>query len=245
MKRFAFLCTAVIAAMTLTTNAEAQISVNAGYNLISHTSQTVVGNTTFDDEPTNLHGFYVNGAYNIAFLSKGSRTLSVEPGLTYSFGGKILSSERLENSYSKVSRRDHYLDIPINLKYSFDLLPRKVRISTYLGPILSFGLAAAEIAHTELGDYWMSSRLNLYSNKYTLNSSEVSFSTSGNEGDIIFDFFDLRIGIGIGITILENYLIQTGYHFGLLNRASAKETDFLAKPISHTNVFHIGVGYIF
>ena len=231
--------------MTLTTNADAQISVNAGYNLITHTEKTVVGNTTFDGTPTNLHGFYVNGAYNIGILSKGWGDLSVEPGLTYCFGGKRLLSEESELTYSKVSRRDHYLDVPVNVKYSFDILPGKVKISASAGPVLSFGLAADEIAHTELGDYWMNSRLSLYSNKYTLKSSEESFSTSGNEGDVTFNFFDLKIGVGVGVTIFENYNIKAGYNIGLLNRASGTDIEISGKPVSHTNVFHIGIGYIF
>ena len=75
------MATAVVA-MAFAANASAQLSVGAGYGLASHTRITKTGNTTNTVDPLNMSGFYVNGTYEINFLSKNWGDLSVAPGLT-------------------------------------------------------------------------------------------------------------------------------------------------------------------
>ena len=246
MKKVSFVLAAVIAAMCLTTNANAQIGVHVGYNLINHTEGIAMGNSTYDYDPTNLNGFYVNGSYNLEFLSKKWGELSVEPGLTYSFGSKILSSEKTGNISTKELRRDHCLNIPVNIKYAYDIIPGTLKLSAFAGPVLSFGLAANTIEEVQLGKEWTMSTINLYTGHFSTESSKTELNISGNEGDTGYSFFDLRLGIGINATILEKYNVRIGYDIGLLNRtAGMKIADASVKYISHTNIFHVGVGYIF
>lgn len=136
MKKIFIICSAVIAAMTLTTNADAQISVSAGYNLISHTTKIKGGEST--STPQQLSGIFINGSYCYELMTEEWGVLSVEPGLTWSFGSTKIANQDVGRaiSGSREKRREHYLDLPINARYDYDLMPGKVKLSGFAGPNL-------------------------------------------------------------------------------------------------------------
>lgn len=244
MKKIFIICSAVIAAMTLTTNADAQISVSAGYNLISHTTKIKGGEST--STPQQLSGIFINGSYCYELMTEEWGVLSVEPGLTWSFGSTKIANQDVGRaiSGSREKRREHYLDLPINARYDYDLMPGKVKLSGFAGPIISFGLASSLKSREEWDDTWIVNKQNLYTGKYTVKSSDKSLNSTGDMGETHYSRFDIKLGLGIGATVLEKYNVRLGYNIGLLNRAPGYVTgDY--KFVQHTNVFYFGVGYNF
>ena len=46
-------------------------------------------------------------------------------------------------------RNEHYLDIPVNVKYGYDVLPSKLKIFAFAGPVFSFGLSSVTSASAD------------------------------------------------------------------------------------------------
>ena len=56
--------------------------------------------------------------------------------------------------------------------------------------------------------------------------------------------FDIKIALGLGVTIMENIDIKFGYNIGLLNRSFIKEQNS-TKYTANTNIMYFGVAYNF
>lgn len=243
MKKIVVLFATAVVAMAFAASASAQLSVGAGYGLASHTSKYKVGNTTTIDKPTNMNGFYVGGTYDINFLSKNWGDLSVAPGLTYSFYGKLISSESYKdegiNVSDKESLREHYLDVPVHVKYAYNVVPGTLKLAAFAGPVFSFGLSSKTIMREEYGNDYTVSRLGNYSGKYVVKSSFAEDNEKGDLGDTGYSMFDLKFGFGIAATIFEKIDFIIAYNVGILDRYSSDSYS------SHTNVLQIGVAYNF
>lgn len=249
MKKIIITLATVIAAMALAANASAQLSVGAGYGLASHTAVDKTPNSVTKADPTNMSGFYVGAAYGWNFLSRNWGDLSLQPGLTYSFYGKCIEQENtnvegFEASY-KGSRRDHYLDVPVHVKYAYDVVPGTLKLSAFAGPVFSFGLGATLIEREESGDNYSNTRFNMYTGKFKTTGKLAGnkFSESGGDGDTNYSMFDIKLGLGISATLFEMFDVRIAYNLGLLDRMTEKVEGY--NRISHTNVFQIGVAYNF
>ena len=59
-----------------------------------------------------------------------------------------------------------------------------------------------------------------------------------------YKMFDLKLALGLGVTVSEKVDIKVGYNIGLLNRIVHKIDDY-AKYSAHSNVLYFGVAYNF
>lgn len=248
MKKSLMISVAAIAAMVFAVNASAQISVGVGYGMASHNAKYRYENKWEKPDPTNMSGFWIAGTYDFNIMSASWGDLAVQPGLTYSFYGKLVESGigAEDKSSRKESRRDHYLDLPVNVKYSYDLLPGTVKLHAYAGPVFSFGLSAKAIvkAKRESDDFYASYKVNLYNgNTVTKTNYKGEKNTDKTKGDgTDYSMFDLKLGLGIGATIMDLFDVRIGYNIGLLNRYTG---EVKKDQKQHTNVFYLGVAYNF
>lgn len=213
MKKICFIL--VAAAMFIAMDAKAQLGVGVGYNLLN-TKATVADESDSDE----LNGFYVEATYDINFLDENWGRLGIQPGLRYTFGAETESEEVL-GVKTRASFTEHYLDVPVLVKYGYDAIPSKLNVHAFAGPVFSVGLA---------------SDIKL--------SADGESEKSSNYKDSDYGRFDLKFGIGAGVTIVEKFNVKLGYNFGLLNRYTGEQIeDYKIKM--HTGVFYIGVGYNF
>lgn len=229
MKKFYFILAA--AAMFLAVDANAQLGVGIGYNHLNNV-------TRLADEKDNegLDGFYVEATYDWNFLDKGWGSLGLQPGLRYTFAGESDSDEVL-GVVTREAIAEHYLDVPVNVKYSYDL--GSVKLSAFVGPVFSFGLSSVNKVSAD--DYVM--KYYNYTGK-TVTKGSGSSSAVKPEGDPAYGRFDLKLGVGVGATFLENLNVKLGYNFGMLNRYTGPKSDNFKSSI-HTGVFYVGVGFNF
>ena len=135
MKKIYFILAA--AAMFLAVDANAQLGVGIGYNLLNTTQR--LGDETDDD---SLNGFYAEVTYDFNFLEKNWGSLGLQPAIRYTFGGETESDEVLGVT-TRASLAEHYLDVPVNVKYAYDAIPSKLEVYGFAGPVFSFGLASS------------------------------------------------------------------------------------------------------
>ena len=259
MKKFMVLLATAVTAMAFASNSDAQISVGFGYANKSINNKNVAME---DDtrgyqkgEATNLRGFYVEGTYNWDFYNTESGVLSLQPGIRYYYMTSLKSKLSLKtdegNVKSKRRFNDHLLDIPVNVKYSYDLAPGSVKAYAFAGPVLSFGLLAAEKSRQivkvdgEIQDGSYKSVTNSYTGRtktrtWTDGEWEKSEDTSGDH----MSMFDLKLGLGLGLQVMEKIDVKFGYNIGLLNRTTVK-ADEDTKYKAHSNILWFGIAYNF
>lgn len=201
----------VAAAMLFAAEASAQIGLGLGYNLFN--SMQREDGQKYGNE---LNGLYVEATYDFYFLEKLWGNLGVQPGLRFSYAGSQDSAEML-GVLTKSSWAETYLDIPVFVKYSQEF--SNLGFFAFAGPVFSCGLTSN--SKTSVND--VSTKINVY------------------EGDPEYSRFDLKLGVGVGVTGLDNFNVKVGYNFGMLNRYTGSVRDLSYR----TGVFYVGVGYAF
>lgn len=282
MKKMFF--AAAVAALAFAVNASAQFSVGVGYANEKVTDKTKydvgegVKGYSWQKSFMKLDGFYVEASYNWEFANMGASAISLQPGVRYTF----LSASQLHNpldtypliqtaktnkkyengskmfSRSKSAFRNHLLDIPVNVKYSYEFVPDALKAYVFAGPVLSFGLAANYVNYEtykgtngeETVKYRnVGTKYNVYNGKYTTRtynpeSKKVDTTKEQDNAYHLYNAFDLKLGLGVGITVCEKLDVKFGYNIGLLNRA-AEKGDEDTKYSTHSNIMYFGVAYNF
>ena len=213
MKKFYFIL--VAAAMFVAVDAKAQLGVGVGYNLLN-TTTTVAD----ESERSSLNGFYIETEYNFNLLDEQWGTLGIQPGIRYTFAGESEKAE-LYGEKVRLSVAEHYLDIPVQVKYGYEVISSKLNINAFAGPVFSIGLASI-----------------------VKGSTDDSVVKANAYKDSDYGRFDLKIGVGVGVDLFEKLNVKVGYNFGLLNRYTGEQIDEYKYKI-HTGVFYVGVGYNF
>lgn len=214
MKKIYFILAA--AAMFLAVDANAQLGVGIGYNLLNTTQR--LGDETDDD---SLNGFYAEVTYDFNFLERNWGSLGLQPAIRYTFGGETESDEVLGVT-TRASLAEHYLDVPVNVKYAYDAIPSKLEVYGFAGPVFSFGLASSLSA--------------------SVNDEVVK---TNNYKDTEYGRFDIKFGLGAGVTVVEKLNVKLGYNIGMLNRYTGEQASKDLKYKTHTGVFYLGVGFNF
>ena len=130
------------AAMFFAVEANAQIGIGVGYNMLNNVQKALD-----EDESSALNGFYVEATYDVNFLEKSWGELGLQPGLRFSYAGDHESEEAL-GVKAKASENETYLDIPVLVKYSYDL--NVLKLSAFAGPVVSCGVSS--VAKVSAGD---------------------------------------------------------------------------------------------
>ena len=231
MKKIYFILAA--AAMFLAVEANAQLGVGVGYNHIN-TVQKMADES--DDE--SLDGFYIEATYDLNFLDANWGSIGLQPALRYTFGGDSESDEILGVN-TRASIAEHYLDIPVNVKYGYDVLPSKLKIFAFAGPVFSFGLSSVTSASADNSIV----KTNLYTGTVKTKLNSETTKTKGDGTD--YGRFDIKFGIGAGVTVVEKLNVKLGYNIGMLNRYTGEQISSDHKFKRHTGVFYLGVGFNF
>ena len=199
------------AVMFFAVEANAQIGVGVGYNMLNNVQKALD-----EDESGALNGFYVEATYDINFLERSWGELGLQPGLRFSYAGDHESEEVLGVKV-KASENETYLDIPVLVKYSYDL--DAVKLSAFAGPVLSCGLSS--VAKVSVDD----------------NTTKAS----NYRDESVYGRFDVKLGLGIGAAFMDKFNAKLGYNVGLLNRYTGNLDDLTFR----TGVFYVGVGINF
>lgn len=211
MKKIALtLALAVVSA----TCAMAQISVGAGYLNETSTTSWTSGNTTTTTK-TPFGGFYIGGDYEYA----------IGQGLSFSAGlkGVMYSNKNVEElpivGDVTTKTKEFNLVVPVAVNYSYVISP-DLKAFAFAGPSFSFGLSA-ESKTTYEADADRTTTVNLYGE------------------DSNYKGFNLFLGAGVGVDVMDMVRVKFGYDFGLANRSSAENTTI------KDSQWYIGVAYLF
>ena len=124
----AFAIVALVAAMFIAGQAQAQISINAGY-----APESFVTKWNNSSSSTNYQGFFVNVTDNFT-LKKG---IGVAPGVQFR-----MNTRKNSGVLGSSTDTQMLIDVPIMLNYSIGI-NRSLAITPFVGPMLSFAVSGA------------------------------------------------------------------------------------------------------
>lgn len=193
-------------------------------------------------EKNGLGGIYV-GLTNDKELIRN--TLYMQTGLYYTYlnESKRESLPLLPNKLIG-DRSEHYLNIPIRIKYS-TILTHWLEVFAYGGPTLSAGLSSKLTYRTRISDDKTAAiEYNYYSGKIKDKNVDEGISTWFNSQlpDTDYRRFDVFLGGAIGARFYQTIQVYIGYDWGLINR---NKGSFAEDYKNHRHQFHLGLGFSF
>lgn len=273
MKKLFF--AAFVAAIAFAVNANAQISVGVGYaneTVVSKEAEKLgedVKGHSWAKSRMKLDGIYVEFAYNWELASVGPGAISLQPGIRYNWltnneaAGSMRYSAEVDDKKQKVNlttrerSANHFIDVPLHVKYSYEFVPGALKAYAFAGPVFSLGLAARSVSYTkgkttngvESVKLYGVEKINAYTGKYysksyDLITEDYEIEKLRSDEYKAFNMFDLKLALGLGITVSEKVDVKFGYNIGLLNRSFMKN-DEDTKYSAHSNVLYFGVSYNF
>lgn len=169
-----------------------------------------------------------------------NNTLYLQTGLAYEFQTNSKRYTHEMNLKVVQERSEHYLDIPLRIKFAMDVFP-EMRAFIYLGPTLDFGLSAK-----------LQGRLR--GEGETMGKVTYNYFTGKLKGDTIGNFtlpapasryraFDVFMGGALGVELYDIAVVKFGFDWGLINKNKSQE--IADNFTTHRNLFHLGVGVRF
>lgn len=239
MKNALKIIIAAAAGLLMTFELPAKNGVEIGYLNSTYRTKAASGEVTKSDP---MSGFYVGLVKDLRLFAG----LSIQPGLYYSYLNTAEKEEipsfNLSSSYT-----EHGLNLPIHIKYTFDIVPA-FGVYVFAGPTLSLGLAAnTKISFTgeALGNTMtFDARYNSYTGKIkSENIPEESLDQINRYlPQTRMNRFDVLMGGGIGLNLVKFVTVKGGFDYGLLNRFNEDMAD--AGTLNRMQ-FYISVGVMF
>lgn len=215
-------------------NAFAQFKFGAGYSNSTH--RLNMGS----ESSYTLHGFNVGATYDLNFVSGNFVDFGMIVGVNYEY---LTDSDGNEVLGVKTNKKvtEHYINTPLQLNLGVNVVPGIFGAYVFGGPSLAFGLAS----NTE---YTMDSSLGkgvLKYNNYTgkVNSDNIPDDMSSAFGGEATDYgwFDVKMGLGVGIELIDSIDLKAGYNWGLCNRYTGDNKGYK----HHNDQFYVTLSYIF
>ena len=194
------------------TSAFAQISVGAGYLANTQKSSYTSGSTT-TTTATPLNGAYIGADYTID-MGQGLGLVAGLKGsfLTYTHTTTLLGVSGTTNL------KEFYLGVPVQCNYSY-VLSNDLKLFAYAGPTFNIGLSSKS--------------------KFTQTvTDDVTITDNYGDGSD-YGKFNILLGAGVGVDVMNTIRIKAGYDIGLLNRSTADNTK-----VGDAQWF-VGVAYLF
>ncbi len=141
-----------------------------------------------------------------------TENLSFMPGIYYAMTSKKNVASIWGLKIEGARQTDHMINAPLMLNLGMDL-SSDFRVFVYGGPTLSFGIASVY---------------------QTNNSSYNRYDSDDN-----LKRFDVMLGAGAGIEMMEKFRVTFGYDWGMLNRTSVSDVTV------RRNQMRVGVAFLF
>ena len=216
MKSIVKIIAAAAAGIFLTLDMSAGNGVEIGY---LHSSYRTNLNSDEMKTASPMSGFQVGLMKDMNIVAG----LSLQSGLTYSY---LNSAEKEEVPMFNItgSYTEHMLNIPIQVKYTFDIIPA-FGVYVFAGPTLSLGLAATtklSVSGSIAGNTLEGNlKYNAYTNKLKSDNIPDEYVNLVNQylpQDRLMNRFDVLMGGGVGVNIIKFVTVKGGFDYGLLNR---------------------------
>ena len=197
-----------------------------------------------------LNGFYVGVSDEVKLLAG----LGVYIGLNYSFSndatpGELFNDMKDFKINSTGAEKDQNLNLPIRLRYAFNIIPKVLKIQVYAGPVFSVGLSHTYNfdMKTEVAGITFDGKLkyNYYTGKFKSDAFKDEDLEKLNEkvpGSGLYKRFDIGLGGGVGVELFNFLEFKAGYDWGMMNRYKG---ELAVNADCRRNTFNFTLGFRF
>ena len=176
---------------------------------------------------------YVNGKYNYANSSNkySQNANGFYAGLEYNVPvGEVLGLSAGVN-YEMLMSKDYSLySISGNLKEQYINVPVRLNIGANLGDSRVFFFGGPTMSYA-------------LSSKAEVGIAGITGSVDLYDKDIFKNRFDVMVGAGLGIDLMERFRVTVGYDFGMFNKLDDGDDSASAKFTRDR--LHAGIAFLF
>jgi len=212
--------------MVGTANAQLTYFARGGMNL----SNMIVLDETGAEQKglSNRTGFQIGGGVDYAL----NDNMGIELSAMYALRGATFNYDETDATLGMQIKFDskialHYLEIPINFRYSVEAGSGKLNILA--GPKLGFGMSGK----------WTGTSSTTFLGQTTTGTIDEDMTFGSNDTND-FKTLDFSVGLGVGYEI-SKFHFMASYHYGLMNIA----TNPVDKESNKQNMLSFSVGYRF
>lgn len=218
-----FAMVAVAAGLLFAGNANAQLSINAGYAPQTYKTTYTSSNGNSSTDTLNMTGFFVGVNYNTNLT--GALNVSVGLQGRYNTFSDSSSASFFGLASGQVKRTDNQfvIDVPVLFNYGFNL-DGGLKVSVFVGPTLSYAVSGKTTIEGNANVLGFGGNTSDEDNWY---NEDKTFNRNA---------LDLSGTIGVSANF-NSFRLYGGYNMGLLN--TNKKDNYTTKG---SNWF-VGVGY--
>lgn len=143
--------------------------------------------------------------------------LTLDPGISITPGLYFSTASYKNADNADIQAKQSYIGVPINFSYKLDLVPGTLALEPFVGPTFSYGLSYKGTANN-----WTDT-----TNYYT--------------DDYDYARFNVALGGGLALNIVDMIRVNIGYNYYLLNLY----TDDGNGNVNRNGVLNFGVSYVF
>jgi len=162
----------------------------------------------------NANGIYAGVEYNIPI----GDIFGMSAGVNYEF----LKSKDYNVSVLSGDLQEHYINVPVRLNAGFPL-GDEARLFIFGGPTFSYALAGQVDLSVNIAGFEVGGKYDLYE-------------------DGGYNRFDVLVGGGVGLDLMDKLRLTVGYDFGMFNKLpkdSSTDVTFTR------NQLHAGIAFLF
>ena len=223
-------------------NAQFGIRVDAGVSRYAATDLS-------DVSVANYFGPGIQAGVNYDIHVKGK--FFITPALTWSMRSE---TARDPSTLAKETVHEHFLNLPVHVKWIFEIKPEKFAIYCYGGPVFSYGLSSRASVETFVNSRFFDATYDYYSGKADVDFSPLNvdatteaeldamLQAAADEEGLLRTRFEARFDAGVGFRFADHYELILGSDFGMTNRN--KGTLSTAVTLM-TSYYYIGFTYRF
>ena len=175
----------------------------------------------------------------------------ITPALTWSMRSE---TARDPSTLAKETVHEHFLNLPVHVKWIFEIKPEKFAIYCYGGPVFSYGLSSRASVETFVNSRFFDATYDYYSGKADVDFSPLNvdatteaeldamLQAAADEEGLLRTRFEARFDAGVGFRFADHYELILGSDFGMTNRN--KGTLSTAVTLM-TSYYYIGFTYRF
>lgn len=178
-----------------------------------------------------LNGLRVGASYDLNI----TRQFMFQPGVYYSYltDRRQLGVIEIGDYYIADLVNEHFLNMPLHFKYNFEISDAITGLYLFAGPTLTVGLSATSdigVANKNSSDYIGDAEFNYYTGAFSCDMGSISQNQLKDYFESqTFRRFDVAMGVGIGLEILDYLDVKLGYDWGLVNRLANADTGSLIR----------------
>ena len=181
-----------------------------------------------------LNGLYLGFTKDFTLVR---RSLYFQTGAEYSYQ---TSSNKVNDGKIVTDRNEHYLDIPLRIKFALDVIPN-IRAFAFAGPSIDFGLASSLKCRSRISDTEIAKFTYNYYTKKTTTSGGFTYELTTPDSRL--RRIDVMMVAGLGVELYDMAVVKLGFDWGLVNKNKDKNvSDYLS---TLRNTFYLGVGVRF